>query len=230
EQIMSALIRAFEVMTNPATAGPATIALSQDVQGEAYDFPIEFFEKRIHYIDRLSPIERSLVQAKNVIEKAEKPLIIVGGGAKYSEAQHEITEFMHNTGIPMVETQAGKSTILSNETYNLGGIGVTGNSAANKYAKEADVIIGIGTRYSDFTTSSKTAFNFENTKFININVNRVDAYKLDAVQIVGDAKLSVVKLDKLLQGINFNTNSTISKLKEEWQKEYERLSDINVQN
>lgn len=230
EQIMSALIRAFEVMTNPATAGPATIALSQDVQGEAYDFPIEFFEKRVHYIDRLSPIERSLVQAKNVIEKAEKPLIIVGGGAKYSEAQHEITEFMHNTGIPMVETQAGKSTILSNETYNLGGIGVTGNSAANKYAKEADVIIGIGTRYSDFTTSSKTAFNFENTKFININVNRVDAYKLDAVQIVGDAKLSVVKLDKLLQGIKFNTTSTISKLKKEWQKEYERLSDINVQN
>jgi 3D-(3,5/4)-trihydroxycyclohexane-1,2-dione acylhydrolase (decyclizing) len=230
EQIMSALIRAFEVMTNPATAGPATIALSQDVQGEAYDFPIEFFEKRVHYIDRLSPAERSLNLAKKVIEKAEKPLIIVGGGAKYSEAQHEIVEFMHNTGIPMVETQAGKSTVLSNERYNLGGLGVTGNSAANKYAKEADVIIGIGTRYSDFTTSSKTAFNFEGTKFVNINVNRVDAYKLDAVQLVGDAKLSIVKLDKLLQGKRFNNTNTINQLKEEWQHEYNRLADIDVNN
>lgn len=195
EQVMSALIRAFEVMTNPATAGPATIALSQDVQGEAYDFPVEFFEKRIHYVDRVTPTKRALDQAKEVIEHAKQPLLIVGGGAKYSEAQKEIIEFMKNTGMPMVETQAGKSTILSEEIYNLGGLGVTGNSAANKYAKNADVIIGIGTRYSDFTTSSKTAFDFENTKFVNINVNRVDAYKLDAIQVVGDAKESIRALN-----------------------------------
>ncbi|KTT79951.1 3D-(3,5/4)-trihydroxycyclohexane-1,2-dione hydrolase, partial [Mammaliicoccus sciuri] len=228
EQIMSALIRAFEVMTNPATAGPATIAISQDVQGEAYDFPVEFFEKRIHYIDRLNPSERSLEQAASLIENAKQPLIIVGGGAKYSEAQNEITEFMHNTGIPMVETQAGKSTILSSEKYNLGGIGVTGNSAANKYAKNAGLIIGIGTRYSDFTTSSKTAFNFENTKFININVNRVDAYKLDAIQVVGDAKLSINKLNDMTKNINCDVSHEVNKLKDEWLEERNRLSEIDT--
>lgn len=229
EQVMSALIRAFEVMTNPATAGPATIALSQDVQGEAYDFPVEFFEKRIHYVDRVTPTKRALDQAKEVIEHAKQPLLIVGGGAKYSEAQKEIIEFMKNTGMPMVETQAGKSTILSEEIYNLGGLGVTGNSAANKYAKNADVIIGIGTRYSDFTTSSKTAFDFENTKFVNINVNRVDAYKLDATQVVGDAKESIRALNTLLQNVKFNLSETINELNKEWQEEYSRLTTIDIE-
>lgn len=229
EQVMSALIRAFEVMTNPATAGPATIALSQDVQGEAYDFPVEFFEKRIHYIDRVTPTKRALYQAKEVIEHAKQPLLIVGGGAKYSEAQKEIIEFMKNTEIPMAETQAGKSTILSEEIYNLGGLGVTGNSSANKYAKNADVIIGIGTRYSDFTTSSKTAFDFENTKFVNINVNRVDAYKLDATQVVGDAKESIMALNTLLQNVKFNLSETINELNKEWQEEYSRLTTIDIE-
>lgn len=229
EQVMSALIRAFEVMTNPATAGPATIALSQDVQGEAYDFPVEFFEKRIHYVDRVTPTKRALDQAKEVIKHAKQPLLIVGGGAKYSEAQKEIIEFIKNTGIPMAETQAGKSTILSEEIYNLGGLGVTGNSSANKYAKNADVIIGIGTRYSDFTTSSKTAFNFENTKFVNINVNRVDAYKLDATQVVGDAKETIIVLNTLLQHVKFNLSETINELNKEWQEEYSRLTNIDIE-
>ncbi|WP_413475749.1 3D-(3,5/4)-trihydroxycyclohexane-1,2-dione acylhydrolase (decyclizing) [Staphylococcus equorum] len=229
EQVMSALIRAFEVMTNPATAGPATIALSQDVQGEAYDFPVEFFEKRIHYVDRVTPTKRALNQAKEVIEHAKQPLVIVGGGAKYSEAQKEIIEFIKNTGIPMAETQAGKSTILSEEIYNLGGLGVTGNSSANKYAKDADVIIGIGTRYSDFTTSSKTAFDFENTKFVNINVNRVDAYKLDATQVVGDAKETIIALNTLLQNVKFNLNDIINELNKEWQEEYSRLTTVDIE-
>lgn len=229
EQVMSALIRAFEVMTNPATAGPATIALSQDVQGEAYDFPVEFFEKRIHYVDRVTPTKRALDQAKEVIKHAKQPLLIVGGGAKHSEAQKEIIEFIKNTGIPMAETQAGKSTILSEEIYNLGGLGVTGNSSANKYAKNADVIIGIGTRYSDFTTSSKTAFNFENTKFVNINVNRVDAYKLDATQVVGDAKETIIALNTLLQHVKFNLSETINELNKEWQEEYSRLTNIDIE-
>ncbi|OEK65395.1 3D-(3,5/4)-trihydroxycyclohexane-1,2-dione acylhydrolase (decyclizing) [Staphylococcus equorum] len=229
EQVMSALIRAFEVMTNPATAGPATIALSQDVQGEAYDFPVEFFEKRIHYVDRVTPTKRALNQAKEVIEHAKQPLVIVGGGAKYSEAQKEIIEFIKNTGIPMAETQAGKSTILSEEIYNLGGLGVTGNSSANKYAKDADVIIGIGTRYSDFTTSSKTAFDFENTKFVNINVNRVDAYKLDATQVVGDAKETIIALNTLLQNVKFNLSDIINELNKEWQEEYSRLTTVDIE-
>lgn len=129
----------------------------------------------------------------------------------------------------MAETQAGKSTILSEEIYNLGGLGVTGNSSANKYAKNADVIIGIGTRYSDFTTSSKTAFNFENTKFVNINVNRVDAYKLDATQVVGDAKETIIALNTLLQHVKFNLSETINELNKEWQEEYSRLTNIDIE-
>ncbi|MGS0652362.1 carbon monoxide dehydrogenase beta subunit family protein, partial [Staphylococcus arlettae] len=131
EQIMSALIRAFEVMTNPQTAGPVTLALSQDVQGEAFDFPETFFEKRVHYVDRLEPSERAIDLASNTLKTAKKPLVIVGGGAKYSEAQKEIKQLIETHNIPMAETQAGKSTIEASHPLNLGGLGVTGNLAAN---------------------------------------------------------------------------------------------------
>lgn len=230
EQIMSALIRAFEVMTNPATAGPATIALSQDVQGESYDFPKEFFEKRIHYVDRVVPPTRAIDEAINIIKNSKNPLVIVGGGAKYSEAQNELKEFLKNTGIPMVETQAGKSTILSTESYNLGGLGVTGNSVANEYAKFADVIIGVGTRYSDFTTSSKTAFDFNSTKFINLNVNRVDAYKMDALQVIGDARESISILNKASASIRFEFSDKLKNLQQEWREERLRLEKIDSES
>lgn len=230
EQIMSALIRAFEVMTNPATAGPATIALSQDVQGESYDFPAEFFEKRVHYMDRVIPPNRAIEEAIEVIKNAQFPLVIVGGGAKYAEAQNVLTDFLRNTGIPMVETQAGKSTILSKESYNLGGIGVTGNQVANEYAKIADVVIGIGTRYSDFTTSSKTAFNFNAAKFINLNVNRVDAYKMDALQVTGDAKQSLSILNERMSNVHFDLSAKLNKLQQDWQEERHRLGAIDSES
>lgn len=230
EQIMSALIRAFEVMTNPQTAGPVTIALSQDVQGEAFDFPETFFDKRIHYVDRLEPSNRSIETAIEALKTAKKPLLIVGGGAKYSEAQHEIEQLIDNHHIPMAETQAGKSTIAASHPLNLGGLGVTGNLAANIYAKDADVIIGIGTRYSDFTTSSKTAINFDSAKIININVNRVDAYKLDAIQVVGDAKVSISKLRQQLDNQQYDIKDTVRDVKQEWNNERNRLANIDIKD
>ncbi|MCO4325710.1 3D-(3,5/4)-trihydroxycyclohexane-1,2-dione acylhydrolase (decyclizing) [Staphylococcus agnetis] len=226
EQIMSALLRAFEVMTNPATAGPVTLALSQDVQGEAFDFPTSFFKKRVYYVDRIVPSDRALTCAAEALNKAERPLLIVGGGAKYSEAQHIIDAISTTHELPFVETQAGKSTLLSNHPNNLGGIGVTGIASANIYAQTADVIVGIGTKYSDFTTSSKTAFDFEYATFININVRRPDALKLGGIDLVGDAKATLTALSERLT-LQPTRRQRMDQLKAEWQQERTRLSHID---
>lgn len=225
EKLMSALIRAFEVLSNPATAGPVTLSFPQDVQGEAYDFPKAFFEKRVHYIDRLKPSERSLEEAAAVIQKSKRPVIIVGGGAKYSKAREELIELSEKYNIPLVETQAGKSTVEWGLKNQVGGLGVTGNAAANYLAKEADVIIGVGTRYTDFTTSSKSAFN-STAKFVNINVSRFQTYKMDAVQVVGDAKVSLALLTEQLDGYEAAYGEEIADLKANWEKERERLANI----
>ncbi|MFC8151716.1 3D-(3,5/4)-trihydroxycyclohexane-1,2-dione acylhydrolase (decyclizing) [Bacillus paralicheniformis] len=229
EQLMSSLIRAFEVMTDPAKAGPATICISQDVEGEAYDFDESFFEKRVHYIDRKEPSERELKGAAELIKSSKKPLILVGGGAKYSGARDELIAMSEAYNIPLVETQAGKSTVEADFANNLGGMGITGTLAANKAAREADLIIGIGTRYTDFATSSKTAFDFDNSKFLNINVNRMQAYKLDAFQVVADAKVTLGKLHGLLEGYKSEFGSIIKELKGEWLAERDRLSKITFQ-
>ncbi|MCY8666816.1 3D-(3,5/4)-trihydroxycyclohexane-1,2-dione acylhydrolase (decyclizing) [Bacillus haynesii] len=226
EQLMSSLIRAFEVMTDPAKAGPATICISQDVEGEAYDFDESFFEKRVHYIDRKEPSERELKGAAELIKSSKKPLILVGGGAKYSGARDELIAMSEAYNIPLVETQAGKSTVEADFANNLGGMGITGTLAANKAARGADLIIGIGTRYTDFATSSKTAFDFDNSKFLNINVNRMQAYKLDAFQVVADAKVTLGKLHGLLEGYKSEFGSTIKELKDEWLAERDRLSKV----
>ncbi|KAA0835452.1 3D-(3,5/4)-trihydroxycyclohexane-1,2-dione acylhydrolase (decyclizing) [Bacillus paralicheniformis] len=226
EQLMSSLIRAFEVMTDPAKAGPATVCISQDVEGEAYDFDESFFEKRVHYIDRKEPSERELKGAAELIKSSKKPLILVGGGAKYSGARDELIAMSEAYNIPLVETQAGKSTVEADFANNLGGMGITGTLAANKAAREADLIIGIGTRYTDFATSSKTAFDFDNSKFLNINVNRMQAYKLDAFQVVADAKVTLGKLHGLLEGYKSEFGSIIKELKDEWLAERERLSKV----
>ncbi|MEK5099875.1 3D-(3,5/4)-trihydroxycyclohexane-1,2-dione acylhydrolase (decyclizing) [Bacillus sp. FSL W8-0848] len=226
EQLMSSLIRAFEVMTDPAKAGPATICISQDVEGEAFDFDESFFRKRVHYIDRMEPSERELKGAAELIKSSKKPLILVGGGAKYSGARDELIAMSEAYNIPLVETQAGKSTVEADFANNLGGMGITGTLAANKAARQADLIIGIGTRYTDFATSSKTAFDFDNAKFLNINVSRMQAYKLDAFQVVADAKLSLGKLHGLLEGYSSAFGSTIKELKDEWLAERDRLSKV----
>ncbi|MEC1258974.1 3D-(3,5/4)-trihydroxycyclohexane-1,2-dione acylhydrolase (decyclizing) [Bacillus swezeyi] len=226
EQLMSSLIRAFEVMTDPAKAGPATICISQDVEGEAFDFDEIFFVKRVHYIDRKEPSEREIEGAAERIKSSKKPLILVGGGAKYSGARDELIAMSEAYNIPLVETQAGKSTVEADFANNLGGMGITGTLAANKAARGADLIIGIGTRYTDFATSSKTAFDFDNAKFLNINVSRMQAYKLDAFQVVADAKVTLGKLHGLLEGYKSEFGSTIEELKDEWLAERGRLSKI----
>lgn len=226
EQLMSSLLRAFEVMTDPAKAGPATICISQDVEGEAYDFDESFFVKRVHYIDRMQPSERELQGAAELIKSSKKPVILVGGGAKYSGARDELVAISEAYNIPLVETQAGKSTVEADFANNLGGISITGTLAANKAARQADLIIGIGTRYTDFATSSKTAFDFDKAKFLNINVSRMQAYKLDAFQVVADAKVTLGKLHGLLEGYESEFGTTIRELKDEWLAERERLSKV----
>ncbi|UQZ43283.1 3D-(3,5/4)-trihydroxycyclohexane-1,2-dione acylhydrolase (decyclizing) [Bacillus subtilis] len=226
EQLMSSLLRAFEIMTDPAKAGPATICISQDVEGEAYDFDESFFVKRVHYIDRMQPSERELQGAAELIKSSKKPVILVGGGAKYSGARDELVAISEAYNIPLVETQAGKSTVEADFANNLGGMGITGTLAANKAARQADLIIGIGTRYTDFATSSKTAFDFDKAKFLNINVSRMQAYKLDAFQVVADAKATLGKLHGLLEGYESEFGTTIRELKDEWLAERERLSKV----
>ena len=226
EQLMSALIRAFEVMTNPATAGPATICISQDTEGEAYDFEASFFEKRVHYLDRRVPTDREIEGAVARIKESKKPVIIVGGGAKYSQAGDILRQLSETHEIPLVETHAGKSTVAHSFENNLGGTGILGTSAANKAIDNADLIIGVGTRYTDFTTSSKTAFDYDRTKFLNINVGRMHAYKFDAFQVVGDAKVSLEMIAKELGNYRASFGSQLSEWKKEWKQERERLHNV----
>lgn len=226
EQLMSSLIRAFEVMTDPAKAGPATICISQDVEGEAYDFDESFFEKRVHYIDRMQPSGRELKGAAERIKESSRPVILVGGGAKYSGAREELIALSETYGIPLVETQAGKSTVEADFANNLGGMGITGTLAANKAARQADLIIGVGTRYTDFATSSKTAFDFDKAAFLNINVSRMQAYKLDAFQVVADAKVTLGRLHGLLDGYKSAFGTAIKDWKDEWLAERDRLGKV----
>ncbi|MBC2167625.1 3D-(3,5/4)-trihydroxycyclohexane-1,2-dione acylhydrolase (decyclizing) [Listeria booriae] len=226
EQLMSSLLRAFEVMTNPATAGPATVCISQDTEGEAYDFDEAFFEKRIHYIDRKLPTERELDGAVERITESKRPVIIVGGGARYSEAREALMAISERHNIPLVETHAGKSTVEFQFKNNLGGTGILGTSAANAVIRNADLVIGIGTRYTDFTTSSKTAFNWEETRFLNINVSRPQAYKLDAFQVVADARATLELLADRLDDYKTAYGSELERLKAEWLTERERLANV----
>ncbi|MCM3675682.1 3D-(3,5/4)-trihydroxycyclohexane-1,2-dione acylhydrolase (decyclizing) [Peribacillus simplex] len=226
EQLMSSLIRAFEVMTDPGKAGPATICISQDVEGEAFDFDEHFFEKRVHYLDRKAPVERELLGAADRIRASKKPIIIVGGGARYSGARDILMKLAEKHNIPLVETQAGKSTVESSFPKNLGGVGILGTMAANKAARQADLVIGVGTRYTDFTTSSKTAFDFERTKFLNINVSRLQSYKLDGFQVVADAKVALENLEALLVGYETEYGEMLGEWKAEWLSERTRLSQV----
>ncbi|AZV61217.1 3D-(3,5/4)-trihydroxycyclohexane-1,2-dione acylhydrolase (decyclizing) [Peribacillus frigoritolerans] len=226
EQLMSSLIRAFEVMTDPGKAGPATICISQDVEGEAFDFDEHFFEKRVHYLDRKAPVERELQGAAERIRASKKPIIIVGGGARYSGARDILMKLAEKHNIPLVETQAGKSTVESTFPKNLGGVGILGTMAANKAARQADLVIGVGTRYTDFTTSSKTAFDFERTKFLNINFSRLQTYKLDGFQVVADAKVALENLEALLVGYETEYGEMLGDWKAEWLSERTRLSTV----
>ncbi len=227
EMVMTALINAMRVLTDPAETGACCIALCQDVEGESYDYPDYFFKKRVHKITRPLAVEEELDEIAEIIAGAKKPLVIVGGGVRYSEAGETVEKFCEEFKIPFGETQGGKSACISSHPYCLGGIGVTGTYASNIIAKDADVVIAIGTRLSDFTTSSKRLFR-DDVQMVTINNCRYHAYKMDAVKAVGDAKVTVEALTKKLAAKNYVSSYTneITEAKAAWDKEMVRLAGI----
>lgn len=220
EQLMSAMINAMRVLTSVEDTGAVTISLPQDVQAEAWDYPKSFFNKRVHTIERRLPNEAQLKEAAAMIKNSKKPVIIVGGGVKYSEAAEAVVDFAKTFEIPFAETQAGKSAIISSEYWNIGGIGVTGTQVANRIAKESDLIIGIGTRFTDFTTGSKELFATQ--PLIAINASPFHAQKLDAFPIVADAKKAIEQLRALLGNYKAQ-HDKIDSEKGKWQNELIRL-------
>ncbi|MDC7290935.1 3D-(3,5/4)-trihydroxycyclohexane-1,2-dione acylhydrolase (decyclizing) [Blautia schinkii] len=228
EQIMTALINAMRVLTDPAETGACCIGLCQDVEGESYDYPDYFFQKRVHRITRPVAVDEELEDIAQVIANAKKPIVIVGGGVRFSEAGETVEKFCEEFKIPFGESQGGKSACISSHPYCLGGIGVTGTYASNIIAKDADVVIAIGSRLSDFTTSSKRLFLNKDVKFVTINNCRYHAYKMDAVKAVGDAKATVEALAAKLRERNYKSSYTneIHEAKAVWDKEMERLANI----
>lgn len=208
ELLMTACISAMRVLTDPANTGAVTIALPQDVQGEAYDYPEYFFQKRVHRIERTPATDEMVKDAVNIIKRKKKPLLICGGGVRYSEAADAFRCFAEQFNIPFAETQAGKSAIVWNHELNVGGIGETGCLAANLLAKEADLIIGVGTRYTDFTTSSKWLFQNPEVEFLNINAAAFDAYKMDGVRVTADAKAALEAISEKLSEAGYRSGYT----------------------
>ncbi len=222
EQLMSAAISAFRTLTDPANTGAVCLAMPQDVEGEAYDYPVSFFKKRVWRLERRPATEAALQEAAAAIRASKKPMLICGGGVRYSEAHAELRHFVEATGIPFADTQAGKSTIEWNHPLALGGVGVTGGAAANEIAKEADLVIGVGTRYTDFTTSSKWLWS-DACKFVNINVSEFQSLKMEAIPVVADAKDALPRLEKLLEGYKPAYTSEIKDAQARWRAELERL-------
>jgi 3D-(3,5/4)-trihydroxycyclohexane-1,2-dione acylhydrolase (decyclizing) len=200
EQLPSALLGAMRVLTDPAETGAATIALPQDVQAEAQDWPVELFERRVWHVPRPVPEPAALARAAALIRSAERPMIVAGGGVTYSEATAELRTFCEATGIPVGESQAGKGSLPYDHPLSLGAVGSTGTTAANRIARDADVVIGIGTRYSDFTTASRTAFQNPDVRFVNINITGFDSAKHAGVPVVADAREALVALNRSLAG------------------------------
>ena len=225
EQLMSALLSAFRVLTSVEETGAVCIALPQDVQGESYDYPEEFFKKRVHLIRRQLPVKEELENAVNLIKKSNKPLIICGGGVRYSEAGEVLETFSTKYNIPFAETQAGKSATKSSHELNLGGVGVTGNLAANKIAEQADLVIALGSRLTDFSTSSKSGFI--SAKVLGINVSEFHAAKLEADMLIADIKEALKALDVELEKNSYKSlwKDEPKEAKKEWEDEYKRLSE-----
>ncbi len=223
EQLMTAMINAMRVLTDPAGTGAVCIAIPQDVQGESYDFPDYFFEKRVHKITRPVPVPEELEDVVNAVLDSRYPMIICGGGVRYSEAGRALEEFCEAFHIPFGETQAGKSACRSGSQYCLGGMGVTGNLAANSIAGKADLVLAVGTRLSDFTTASKSLFQNPDVKFVSLNISRFHAYKADSVMAVGDAKAGLTALTTALKekGYRSSYQNEIRELKTAWNQQME---------
>src|ERR1700682_143874 len=225
EQVLTSLPAAMRVLTSPAETGAVVLSLPQDVQAEAFDYPTEFFEKRVWTIPRARCDSRLLAQAAQWIRSARQPLLIAGGGVIYSEASDVLAAFAAQTGIPVVETQAGKGSLPYDHSQALGAMGVTGTPGANILAREADLIVGVGTRYTDFTTASKTAFHNPAVRFVNINVSEFDASKQLALALVADARVTLHELGEALKGFQVDASHAgrVKSFREEWEKEVDRI-------
>jgi 3D-(3,5/4)-trihydroxycyclohexane-1,2-dione acylhydrolase (decyclizing) len=217
EQLISSALEAMAVLTDPARTGAVTLALPQDVQAEAFDFPEEFLAERVWPIRRPPPEPRALAAAAELIGSARRPLIVAGGGTIYAEATGELREFCEATGIPVAETQAGKGSLPYDHPSALGAIGATGTTAANAIARQADVVIGIGTRWSDFTTASRSLFA-EGARFVNLNVAPMDAVKQAGVPLLADARAGLVALGEALGGyaVELDYRRRAAELAREW--------------
>jgi len=233
DQILTAAPEAMRVLTSPADTGAVTLSLPQDTQTEAYDYPAEFFNKRIWSIPRNRADCTALAEAARWIRDSKRPLIIAGGGVIYSSAEDALTQFVQMSGIPVAETMAGVGSLLYDNKLNLGAIGVTGNFAANRIARQADLVIGIGTRYSDFTSASKTAFGNPDVRFVNINVAQFDAYKHAALPLVADARVTLEELSEMgeLSGYHVGQDyqQKAQELHDQWEKEVDRIYAIRNQ-
>ena len=230
EQLLTSLPEAMRVLTSPAETGAVTLCLPQDVQAEAFDFPEEWFRKRTWFVPRPPADRRLLATATEWIRKAKRPLIIAGGGVIYSDASAALAEFVSKTGIPVAETQAGKGSLAYDHAQQLGAVGVTGTPGANITAREADLVIGIGTRYSDFTTASKTAFQCPAVRFININIAEFDSHKQSALPLTSDARTCLEDLTVALADfrVSADYSARITEHRKKWEAEVDRIYGIRI--
>ncbi len=224
DQLMTAALNAMRVLTSPADTGAVTLCLPQDVQAEAYDYPESFLDERTWRIDRTPPPAESLREVAEAIARASRPLVIAGGGLRYSDAADALAAFCEQTGVPFAETQAGKGAVAWDHPLNVGGIGVTGGLAANRVAAGADLVIAVGTRLGDFTTASKSAFA-PDAQIVTINVNAFDAHKMAAAPMVCDARLGLTALAAALRDTGYTAawGSVIRSATAEWKREVDRL-------
>jgi 3D-(3,5/4)-trihydroxycyclohexane-1,2-dione acylhydrolase (decyclizing) len=231
EQLVPSLLNAMRVLTDPAETGAVTVCLPQDVQAEAYDFPVDFFRKRVWHIARPVPEPAALARAVAAIRAARRPVVIAGGGAVYAEADEALRAFAAATGIPVADTQAGKGAINWDHPQAVGGVGSTGSNAANTLVAQADLIIGVGTRYSDFTTASQTQFQNLDVRFVNINVTGFDAAKRSAEMVVADAREALVALTDALAGyaVDEDYAAQIAAERAEWQRLTDECYGIGFQ-
>jgi 3D-(3,5/4)-trihydroxycyclohexane-1,2-dione acylhydrolase (decyclizing) len=225
EQVIPAALAAMRTLTSPSDTGAVTLAFPQDVQAEAFDVPDEFLDERVWHVPRPLPDAAALRAAAAAIRDARRPLVVAGGGVIYSEATEALRALCEQTGIPVGETQAGKGSLPYDHPSNLGAVGATGTFAANRIAAEADLVIGIGTRYSDFTTASKTAFRNPDVSFVNINVAELDAAKHTAIALVADARATLEQLGEALHGWSAGDEyrAECARLAREWDDEVTRL-------
>ena len=229
DQLMIAGLNAMRVLTDPVETGAVTLCLPQDTQAEAFDYPESFLGKKVWHLDRRAPHPRALKEAVSILSSAQKPLIVAGGGVHYSQAAETLRGFAETFGIPVSETQAGKSAMSWKDPMSVGAVGVTGTSAANLLAKAADVVLVVGSRLQDFTTASKQVFASE-VKLLHLNVSKFDGLKMDSIMLQADAKSGLESLREKLNKAGFQTSTEyrgyVSKLRSEWNAEVDRLYNL----